>query len=122
MSATLSTVVASISLAFVVATSIPAFLAIFKSLRVRKSIVGDNVNSDGLYEDKDGLASQESQQEFSTVTQRVLILVGTFVGLFLSVALAVFNTTRSESLLQTESWVKLGCWVGGLIFRKTEFY
>ena len=106
-------IVASVGLALVGATSIPAFLTISRHVRARRDRIDDHLNPDGLYEDKDGLASEESQQGYSTFIQRVLVLVGNITGFSLSIAVSVVGTTQSKGLLQTESWLTLGCWVGG---------
>jgi hypothetical protein len=72
-------------------------------------------NDDGIDEDKDGVATEESMAEFSNKVQFVVIFAATGIGLALSFALAVFATVRRENsfseLCLTQLWLLFPAWV-----------
>jgi hypothetical protein len=72
-------------------------------------------NKDGLYEDKDGAATEASMAKYSTKQQFVVIFTSLAVGLALSFALAVFATVRKNAgfsdLCVSQLWLLFTCWV-----------
>ena len=96
--------------AFVVATTVPVVWSFGKNLRTPKV-----VKSEGLYEDRDGKASEESMTAYSTKKQFVVIFVGTGVGIAASFTLLV--NTFIQALEFNEPpliWVTFGCWVSSI--------
>jgi len=110
MSSSESIIVGSISLGLIAVTSTPALWTICKSLFLRKQDAGSHY-VDGLYADGDGVATKESQKQFSTFIPRCLALVSSLVGLLLSIATAVLATIHPDHALFTESWLTLASWV-----------
>lgn len=111
MSANESVIVGSISLGLIAATSTPALWTICKSLFLRRKDAGYHY-VDGLYADGDGVATRESQEQFSSFIPRCLALVASLIGLLLSIATAVLATIHPNQALFVESWLTLASWVG----------
>ena len=119
MSETASIVVGALGLGLVAATSTPTFLAIFEKIHSLGKDSGYQ-HLDGLYEDEDGTATETTQQEFSTLVPRCLALLGSVVGLGLSLAAAIILSTTTAVALNTDSeahilfhqsWIIFGSWV-----------
>ena len=110
MTAIESIIVGAVGIGLVAATSTPAFLTISKNLFSRKKDAGYRPLN-GLYADGDGAATEESQKEFSTLIPRCLALVGSIIGLLLSIAAAVQATIHPHHALFIESWLTLASWV-----------
>jgi len=104
MNSTESIIVGAVGIGFVAATSTPAFLTIGRKDSGYRHV-------DGLYADGDGIATEESQQESSTLIPRCLALLGSIVGLLLSIAAAVLATIHPHHALFIESWLTLASWV-----------
>lgn len=64
-----------------------------------------------LYEDRDGVATEESQREFSAAIPTYIALSGCVVGFLASVVMAVFASIRSTGTLFVEEWLIFGSWV-----------
>ena len=64
-----------------------------------------------LYEDEDGMATEETQNAFYDTLPRVLVAVTTGVGVLVSLALAVFGAVRPHGSLFIEAWISFGAWV-----------
>ena len=105
-----SIVVGSVGLSLVAAISIPACLSIYKKISPRK---GQQPSHDPkvFYEDGDGVATEASQKEFSTIVQRSLFLASSIVGILLSIAVSVLHTQQSSGTLIVECWLTFGAWV-----------
>lgn len=114
MSKTWSIIVGSIGLGLVAATTIPAFLTIYKKLWPQKGN-GSRI-SHKLYEDGDGIATEKSQKEYSTIIPRTIALVGSIIGFLLSVAASVISTVQPDRALSIENWITFGSWVGNYMF------
>ena len=109
MSKTWSIIVGSVGLGLVAATTIPAFLSIHKKFLPRKRN-GSQIAHE-LYEDGDGVATEKSQKEYSTIIPKTVGLVGSIIGFLLSVAVSVISTVQPDRVLFTENWITFGSWV-----------
>jgi hypothetical protein len=71
--------------------------------------------NDGVYEDEDGVATEESMSQYSTKYQFAVSIGVTGIGLAVSFALAVFATVRRENsfseLCLTQLWLLFAAWV-----------
>lgn len=80
-------------------------------------------NLQKLYEDKDGIATDDSHTLYSTST-RIIKSATTAVwavGFLVSVATAISRTVQTDSTLVTEAWLTFACWVcQGLHFLHTN--
>lgn len=83
--------------------TIPSIFDIFTHFR-------ENKPKSATYEDKDGVASKESIERFSTKVPKVLLSVFTIAGLLVSVALAILGTLEKDGLF-LESWFNIAIWV-----------
>lgn len=110
MTSTASIVVGSVGLGLVAATSTPAFLTLYKTAFPRQREAGYQ-HVAGLYRDGDGVATEETQKQLSTLIPRCLALGGSVAGLLLAVAVAVLATIHPNHALFIESWLTLASWV-----------
>jgi hypothetical protein len=92
---------------FIVAATIPVIWKFAKNIRQPRA-----VKPEGLYEDRDGKASEESMKAYSTRKQFIVIFIGLGTGMLASLTLVV-NTldqliefTNPDLILAT-----FGCWV-----------
>lgn len=104
-----SIVVAAIGLGLLAAISIPTVISFNERIKRRKEFAKDN---NILYEDKDGVATEESQKKFSTIIPRSLSVTGSIIGSLLSIAEAVLRTSDPGRSLFIESWLVSASWVG----------
>ncbi|THV47194.1 hypothetical protein BGAL_0328g00070 [Botrytis galanthina] len=82
------------------------FIRNFKSPRV--------TNHEALYEDKDGVATEESMAKYSTKRQFVIIFTSLIVGLLASFGLAVFATVVKNEFSHsafTHIWLLFVSWI-----------
>jgi hypothetical protein len=74
-----------------------------------------NIANDGVYEDEDGAATEESMAKFSTKRLFAVIYGVTGTGLAISFALAVFATVQRANsfseLCLTQLWLLFPAWV-----------
>lgn len=67
-----------------------------------------------IYEDKDGKSTPEAVKAFSTKVPRAIVLIWSFIGLGISIALAILTTLGAPSPgngFFVENWVCVGAWV-----------
>jgi hypothetical protein len=96
---------AAASLILVSLLTIPALLGGVSHCREPKS-------KPGLYEDKDGVASEESMAAYTAKYPKLLLSVFTVVGFATSVCLAVVGTLdQSLDPMFLENWLAAGQWV-----------
>lgn len=78
------------------------------------------------YEDEDGTATTESQEEFSDRTQRVLLILESFATSVFAVASAVLTLTRNETAsnnrLVIQQWLQAASWVWLIFCRPILIY
>ncbi len=79
-----------VGLVLVVLSSSPAVWRISNRLTRRK--YSELATSQQLYEDKDGVATEETEKKFSDKIQKSVILVFSIAGFFVSLVLAVLAT------------------------------
>lgn len=104
-----SIVVAAIGFGLLAAASTPTVLTFNEKIKRRKEYAEDNKL---LYEDKDGVATEESQKRFQTIIPRSLSVTGSIIGSLLSVAEAVLRTSDPGRSRFIESWLVFASWVG----------
>jgi hypothetical protein len=104
--------IASTSYASFILTAIFTFPSIS---RLAKRPWRVKVAKDGVYEDEDGTATEESMAKYSTKPLFALIYGFTSTGLAVSFALAVFATVRRANsfseLCVTQLWLLFPAWV-----------
>ncbi|KAE9367318.1 P-loop containing nucleoside triphosphate hydrolase protein [Stipitochalara longipes BDJ] len=107
--------------AFVVATTIPVVWKFGKNLRSPRQ-----VKSEGLYEDRDGKATEESMKAYSTKKQFIVIFIGLGIGIAASFALLVNTFIQALEFNDPPLiWATFACWILALIqvlsvFRETR--
>ena len=92
---------------FIVTATTPVVWRFAKSIRQAKPIKGE-----GLYEDKDGKATEESMTKYSAKKAFILIFIGVGFGMAASFALAVNSLVRLMEYHEFPLiWLLFGCWV-----------
>jgi hypothetical protein len=93
--------------AFIVATTIPVVWKFAKNIRRPRQ-----TKNEGLYEDRDGKATEESMTAYSTKKQFIVIFIGLGIGLLASLALVV-NTFAQILEFHDPALILItfGCWV-----------
>lgn len=104
-----SIVVAAIGFGLLAAASTPTVLTFSEKIKRRKEYAQYNKL---LYEDQDGIATEESQKKFSTIIPRSLSVIGSITGSLLSIAEAVLRTSDPGRSRFIESWLVFASWVG----------
>jgi hypothetical protein len=94
--------------AFIAAATIPVIWKFAKNIRHPRA-----VKPEGLYEDRDGKATEESMKAYSTKKQFIVIFIGLGTGMLASLTLVVnafaqFSEFKAPELIL----VTFGCWVG----------
>jgi hypothetical protein len=93
--------------AFILATNIPVVWKFVENIRQPRQ-----VKSEGLYEDRDGKATEESMAAYSTKKQFTVIFVGLGVGLPASLTLVVDTFAQLMEFHTPELiLITFGCWV-----------
>ena len=65
-----------------------------------------------VYEDKDGVASEESMAEYTAKIPKILLSIFSILGLFTAIALAVLGTLNQDAnRMFVENWLNVGEWV-----------
>ena len=99
----------SLGTAVVLAFSIPALRIFYRRFGPNNSAqyhpIGD------VYKDEDGEATTESQKTFNTLLPRVIALVGSTLGVLISIVDAVSRTPSSPSNRVIEEWLRVASWV-----------
>jgi hypothetical protein len=93
-------------LAFVAGFSLVSAASVFRS-RNRDSKIDGPVR----YEDKDGVASEDSQKAYSVKSQKVILTLLTAAGFLVALAQAVLATIFHWIAI-TETWIDFTVWVG----------
>ena len=67
------------------------------------------------YEDEDGEATEQSLKNFSDLTQRLLLILGSAAAVPIAAATAILVITRSETAgiiqLAAQQWLQFASWV-----------
>jgi hypothetical protein len=65
-----------------------------------------------IYEDKDGVATEQSAAEFSAKSPKIAIITLSLLGLSVSLSIAVLGTLGlTEDGLFIANWINCGAWV-----------
>lgn len=105
---TVSVAISITAFAVVTLLSIPALYQIITRFRARKA---QYQHLSGIYEDKDGVATEESQEAFSDFIPRLILILLSIVVCLDALASAVIITTRPDLPLTIEQWLQFGTWV-----------
>lgn len=105
-----SAIVGLTALTLVFITTIPTLLNLLKRAKSQYKANGyDEIHK--LYEDKDGVATEESQNQYSATVPKYSTLFGSIIGLATSIAIAVLISVNSVRNLDIENWLVFGSWV-----------
>lgn len=100
--------------AFIATATIPVIWKIAKNIRKPRV-----VKPEGLYEDRDGKATEESMKAYSTKKQFIIIFIGLGIGMLASLTLVVDSFAQFLEFKAPELiLVTFGCWVGREILQK----
>lgn len=99
----------AVGLPLIVLASGPSISRILR-LRGRPHPRGHD-ESPELYEDDDGVATDESQRAFSDQLPKILITATSGLGFLLALALAVLDSVERRDSLKVESWIAFAAWV-----------
>jgi hypothetical protein len=88
--------------------TVPSLIGIVAHFREKKS-------KSTVYEDKDGVASEDSMAEYSTSIPKLLLSIFTALGLLTAVALGVLATVDTkEDPMFFENWFNVAQWVSAV--------
>lgn len=100
-----SLVAGAASLSVVALLTVPSVIAVVSHFREPKS-------KPALYEDKDGVASEESVAEYTAKYPKILLSLFTVLGFATAACLAVLSTLdRDLDPMFLENWLSGGEWV-----------
>jgi len=99
----------NLSYALIAAFTIPSVI------RLAKSSLRAKTTNDGLYEDKDGRATEESVAQYWTSRPFIFVFVAIALALVTSLALACFATVRRDHSFSDQClvrlWLLFAAWV-----------
>jgi hypothetical protein len=102
--------------ALIATATIPVVWRFAKNIRRAKP-----VKNEGLYEDKDGKATEESMAKYSTKKSFILIFIGVGVGVAASFALFVNSFIQVLEYREPPLiWVLFGSWVCEILFQYSD--
>ncbi len=104
----------SISLACGIAGLVLVLISTFSSLYLVASTAfkSKQPNSEKIYQDEDGVATEESIAKYSTTRTKIVICVLSLLGLGISIALAVLGTLNlSNDGFLIQDWLNAASWV-----------
>ncbi|OQU94778.1 ABC transporter transmembrane domain-containing protein [Cladophialophora immunda] len=96
------------SLAIVCALSAPALRQVLIRIRAKKDQYQELSRR---YEDKDGKATEESQQAYSDFVVRLILIIISAIAFLDALATAVLTTTRPHLSLTLEQWLQFATWL-----------
>lgn len=109
-SLSLSAIAGLIALISIFLITVPTLVSFYNRVNIQAKSNGyEEVHK--LYEDRDGVATEESQKAFSTAIPTYIALSGCIVGLLASFVMAVFTSTHSTGYFFIENWLVFGSWV-----------
>lgn len=107
-------VIGLLAAAIVALLSVPGLVHVWKaSTRSRGGYVQLGGHQDN-YEDRDGIATEESIRAFSDTRARVAVCLGTATGLGASIAARIVvlkDAGHSDVLSEVSAWTEPACWV-----------
>ena len=98
------------ALILIVLASIPTFVSFFQGA-ISKARVSAPGEASKLYEDEDGIATEETQKEYTAALPKYLALSLSVLGLSISIATAVYTTVSPTLILYFEHWLSVATWV-----------
>ena len=105
-----SAIVALTALILVFFTSLPAFVRVLKRGTL-KAMVEVPYETSKLYEDEDGIATEEAQKGYTAAVPKYIALSCSMLGLSASMGIAVHTTVHPMLHLCLENWLSVGTWV-----------
>ena len=109
-SPSLSLVFGLITLLLIFLVSTPTFLGVYKRAIVELRRPASDETSK-LYEDEDGIATEETQKEYSAAVPKSIALLCSLLGLSASTGIAVYSTVHPTLDLYVEHWLGFATWV-----------
>jgi hypothetical protein len=92
-------------LALILLLTLPSIFAIASHFRNKNS-------KPEIYQDEDGVATEESMSEYSTKIAKIILSILTVAGLLTSIPPAVFGTlNRHHDFMFIPNWLIVGQWV-----------
>lgn len=99
-----------VALILIFSTTVPTLLQFFSEARIKAKGNGyEDLHK--LYEDRDGVATEESQNEYSATIPKYIALSSCILGFLVSIIIAVFTTIHPSKNFFVENWVIFGSWV-----------
>ena len=99
-----------ITLILIFFISTPTFLRLYKRTIVEpRGSASDETSK--LYEDEDGIATEETQKEYSATLPKSIALLCSLLGFSASMSIAVYSTVHPTLHLYVEHWLTFGTWV-----------
>ena len=90
--------------------TLPTFRTLFNKA-ISKSKTYEYEELHKLYEDRDGVATKESQKEYSVAIPKYVALSSSIIGFLASTAIAVFASVHFTEAPSIENWLWFGSWV-----------
>ena len=99
-----------IALLLIFSISTPTFLRLYKRAIVElRGTASDETSK--LYEDEDGIATEETQKGYSAAVPKSIALLCSLLGFSASMSIAVYSTIHPTLDLYVEHWLSFGTWV-----------
>lgn len=98
-----------VGLVLVAIDTVPALWQISKRFSTNKKNYFKQPH--GLYEDEDGVATEETEAAFTDKYQRISIVLLSILGFLVSLVLAILATVRLRLSLPIEQWLQFAIWV-----------
>ena len=105
-----STIASLTALILVFLLTLPTLWSLFNQAK-SKAHRGDYEEIHKLYQDRDGVATEDSQKEYSAAIAKYTALSSSILGLIASIAIAAFTSVNSVDYSCLESWLSSGTWV-----------
>ena len=102
-------IISSISFVLIVATALPSILVMLKRVGLGRTRGHASVQS--LYEDEDGIATEESQEQCFVKLPRHLVLASTVLGALMSLASSISSSIHPNEEPIVLDWMTSGSWV-----------
>ena len=105
-----SLVFGSIALLLIFCISTPTFLRLYKRAIIElRGTASDETSK--LYEDEDGIATEETQKEYSATVPKSIALWCSLLGFSASMSIAIYSTVHPALDLYVEHWLSFCTWV-----------
>ena len=108
-----------IALLLIFLISTPTFLRLYKAIVQLRGAPSDETSK--LYEDEDGIATEETQKGYSAAVPKFIALLCSLLGFSASLGIAVYSTVHPTLDLYVEHWLSFGTWVRLRIAKSLHF-